>query len=199
AGERVTLRVVEHPQEDAELDAVGMRLDLARLGRQLVNGARILPRLAFRRAVHERHVRIGDRRLLEIVVHRGAALLVAPRDLQGDLGAALVLPVDLLALEDPRLVLLGVDLHLEVVGGRPRARARNDLHRLARGELGVHARRGDADALLAATHAQAVELRPVEELGEDGRDLLAGDAGTGVAHRDAAAPGLAGPRGRPGA
>src|SRR5215813_9394169 len=184
-------------QEDAELDAVGMRLDLARLGRQLGNGARILARLALRRAVDERHVRIGDGRLLEILVHRGAAFLVAPLDLQGDLGAALVLPVDLLALEDPRLVLLGVDLHFEVMGGRPRARARNDLHRLARGELGVHARRRDADALLAAAHAQAVELRPVEELGEDGRDLLADDAGTVVAHRDAEARGLAGRRRRP--
>src|SRR5262249_3002284 len=59
------------------------------------------------------------------------------------------------------------------------------------------ARRRDADALLAAAHAQAVELRPVEELGEDGRDLLADDAGTVVAHRDAEARGLAGRRRRP--
>src|SRR6266404_4675067 len=35
-GERVAAGVVEHPQEDAELDAVRMRLDLAGLGQQLV-------------------------------------------------------------------------------------------------------------------------------------------------------------------
>ena len=40
--ERVALGVVEHRQQHAELDAVGMRLDLARLGRQLVDRPRIL-------------------------------------------------------------------------------------------------------------------------------------------------------------
>src|SRR5213076_1811377 len=65
------------------------------------------------------------------------------------------------------LVLLGVDGHLEVMRGRARPRARGDLHGLAGGELRIHAGRRDADALLAAAHAQAVELRAVEQLGED--------------------------------
>ena len=43
--ERVALRVVQHAKEDAELDAVGMRLDLLGLGRQLLNRPRILSRL----------------------------------------------------------------------------------------------------------------------------------------------------------
>jgi hypothetical protein len=167
---------VQHPQEDAELDPVGVRLDLAGLRRQLVDGPRILARLAFRRLVDEPHVRVGDGRLLEILVHRGAALLVPPLDLERHLRAAMALPVDLLVLEDPRLVLLGVDLHLEVVRRRPGAGAGDDLHRLPGGELCVHAGRGDADPLLPAAHAQAMELRAVQQLGEDRGDLLAHDA-----------------------
>jgi hypothetical protein len=188
---------VQHPQEHAELDAVGMRLDLAGLGRQLVDRPRVLPRVALRRMVDEVHVRVGDGRLLEVLVHRGPALLVASLDLEHHLGAARVLPVDLLALEDPRLVLLGVDRDLEEVRGRPRPGARDDLHRLAGRQLGVHAGRRDPDALLAPAHAQPVELRAVEELGEDRRDLLADDAGAVVDDRDAEAGGLAGRRRRP--
>jgi hypothetical protein len=121
--EGVAPGVVQHPQEHAELDPVGMRLDLARLGRQLLDGARELARLAVGCVIDELDVRVGDGHLLEELVHRGATLLVAPLDLQRHLGAALVRPVDLLALEDSRLVLLGVDLHLEVVRRRPRAGA----------------------------------------------------------------------------
>ncbi len=192
----MALGVLQHSQQDAELDAVGMRLDLLRLRRQLLDRPRILPLLAIRRVVHEPHVRVGDGHLLDVLVDRGAALLVAALDLQRHLGAARVLPVDLLALEDPRLVLLGVDLHLEEVGGRPRAGARDDLHRLAGGELCVHAGRRDADALLAAAHAQPVELRAVEQLGEDRRNLLADDPRPVVAHRDPEPRGLAGRRRR---
>ena len=182
-GERVALRVVQHLQEHAELDAVGVRLDLARLGRQLLDRARILARLALRREVDERHVRVGDGGLLEVLVHRGAALLVAPLDLERHLGAARRAPSRSSCSRRSGLVLLGVDLDFEVVGGLPRARARDDLHRLAGRELAVHAGGGDADALLAAAHAQAVELRPVEELGEDRRNLLADDAGAVVRRR----------------
>ena len=96
-----------------------------------------------------------------------------------------------LLLEDPRLVLLGVDLHFEIVRRRARAGARDDLHRLAGGQLRVHAGGRDADALLAAAHAQPVKLRAVEQLREDPRDLLAHDAGAVVDHGDAEAVRLA--------
>ncbi len=188
----VAPRVLEHAQEDAELDAVGMRLDLAGLGRQLVDRPRVLASLPLGRVVDERHVRVGDGRLLEVLVHRGPAPLVAPLDLERHLGAAVALPVDLLVLEDPRLVLLGVDLHLEVVGRGAGAGARGDLDRLPGRELSVHAGRGDADPLLAPAHAQPVELRAVEELGEDRRDLVADDAGAVVDDGDAEPRRLAG-------
>ena len=140
------------------------------------------------------HVRVGDDGLLDVLVDRGAALLVAALDLQGDLGPAGRFPLDLLLLENQRLVLLGVDLDFEEVGGRPRAGARDDLDRLAGRELAVHAGGRDADALLSAAHAQPMELGAVQELGEDRRNLLPDDPGTVVGDGDPEAGGLA--RGR---
>src|SRR5262249_7713917 len=124
--------------------------------------ARIFFGLALGCDVDELHVRVGDRGLLEILVDRRAALLIAAFDLQRYLRAAVALPVDLLVLEDARLVLLRIDLHLEIMRRAPRARAGDDLHRLAGRELGIHPGGRDADALLAAAHAQAVELRAVQ-------------------------------------
>ena len=187
----MALGVVEHSQQHAELDAVGMRLDFARLRRQLFDRPGIFFGLALGRVVDELDVRIGNGRLLEIFVHRSPSFLIAAFDFERHLGAAMVFPVDLLLLEDPRLVLLGVDLHFEVVRRRPRAGARDDLHRLAGGQLRVHAGRRYADALLAAAHAQPMKFRPVEQLGEDPRDLLAHDAGAVVDHGDPEAVRLA--------
>src|SRR5262249_42181299 len=128
------------------------------------------------------------------LLDRGASLLVAPLDLEGNLRPARGLPGDLLLLEDPRLVLLGVDLDLEEVRGRSPTGARDDLHGLARRELAVHAGRRDADALLPPAHPQAMELGSVEELREDRRDLLAHDPGPVVGDRDAEAARLTGGR-----
>ena len=61
---------------------------------------------------------------------------------------------------------------------------RDDLHRLAGREHAVHAGGADADALLAAAHPQAVELRAVEQLAEDQRNLLLDDARAVVLHAD---------------
>jgi hypothetical protein len=47
---------------------------------------------------------------------------------------------------------------------------------LAGGHQAVHPGGGDADALLAAAHLEAVELRAVQQLPEDVLDLLADDA-----------------------
>src|SRR5262249_23684127 len=88
-------------------------------------------------------------------------------------------------------VLLGVDLNFEVVGGRPRAGARDDLDGLAGRELPVHAGCRDADTLLPSAHAEPMELGAVQELREDPWNLLADDAGAVVGDRDAKARGLA--------
>ena len=89
-----------------------------------------------------------------------------------------------LAVENLRLVPLGVDLDFEVVGRLLLADLRDDLHRLAGRQHAVHAGRADADALLPAALPQAVELRAVEQLAEDQRDLLFDDAGAVVLHAD---------------
>jgi hypothetical protein len=81
-----------------------------------------------------------------------------------------------LAVEDFRLVGLGVDPQLGVVGRVPGVDPRDDLHRLAGGEHAIHAGRRDADALLAAAHPQPVKLGTVEQLAEDQGDLLGDDA-----------------------
>ena len=129
-------------------------------------------------------MRIRERRLLDVVVDRAAALLVARLQLDLDPGAVRLLPLGLLVLQNQRLVLPGVDRDLEEVGQRLRRRPRHDGHRLAGGELAVHAGRRDADALLAALLLEAVELRTVEQLAEDLRDLRLHDARAVVLDRD---------------
>src|SRR5262249_36455397 len=185
SGHRVARRVVQHLEQHAELDAIGMRLDLARRRRQLLERPREFLGLTLRRHVRQLDVGIGDDRLLDVLVDRRTALLIPALHLQRHLRAARRLPGDLLLLEDAWLVLLGVDLHLEVVRGRACTGARDDLHRLAGSELTVHAGRRDADALLPAALPQPMELRAVQELGEDRRNLLPDDAGAVVGHGDA--------------
>src|SRR5262249_5903418 len=77
-----------------------------------------------------------------------------------------------------------VDLNFEVMGRFPRRYHRDDLHRLAGGKHSVHARCADSDSLLAAAHSQPVELRAVEKLPENQRDLLSDDSGTVVLDPD---------------
>src|ERR1700758_5525135 len=98
---------------------------------------------------------------------------------------------------DERLVLLGLDLHLEEMRGCSGARAGDDLHRLAGRQLTVHAGGGDADPLLAATHPQAMKFRAVEEFREDARDVLANNAGPVIRHSNAKLARLAGCDGFP--
>jgi len=97
---------------------------------------------------------------------------------------------------DQRLVLFRVDLDFKKVSGRPGTGARDDLDRFAGRELPIHAGGGDTDPLLAAAHPHPMELRTVEQFGEDARNMLADDAGPVVRHRDPEPGGLAGRRGR---
>ena len=88
------------------------------------------------------------------------------------------------AVEDFGQIALGVDLDFVVVGRFAFRDLRHDLDRLAGGQQAVHAGGADADALLPAAHPHAVELRAVEQLAEDQRDLLFEDAGAVVLHAD---------------
>src|SRR6266581_2185138 len=89
-----------------------------------------------------------------------------------------------LAVDDLRQVPLGVDLNFEVVGRLFGGRYGDDLDRLAGGEHSIHARRTDADSLLATAHAQPVEVRPVEQFAEDQRNLFLDDSGAVILHAD---------------
>src|SRR5262245_30768556 len=131
-----------------------------------------------------RHMRIRNCRLLQLVVHASAAARVPALQFDGDAGSALEFgyPFDAmvrnvlrtllagrnvfpfaLAVDDFRLVTLRVDLNLEMVGGFFRGYLRNDLHRLAGCEHAVHSGGADPDALLAAAHSQAMKLGSVKQ------------------------------------
>src|SRR2546428_9801624 len=84
----MALGVLEHLEQHPELDAIGVRLDLAWRWRELVVGPPMLLGFSFRGAVRQLDVRIGDDRLLDVLVHRGAPLLVTTLDLHGHLGPA---------------------------------------------------------------------------------------------------------------
>src|SRR6267378_1552983 len=187
----MALGVLEHLEQHPELDAIGVRLDLAWRWRQLVVRPRMLLRFSFGGEVRQLDVRVGDDGLLDVLVHRGASLLVTTFDFHGHLGPAGELPGNLLLLQNQRLVLLGIDLDFEVVRGRPRAGAGGDLDGLAGRELAIHAGRRDADALLSPAHAQPMELGPIQQLGEDRWNLLADDPGAIVGDRDPEAARLA--------
>ena len=105
-----------------------------------------------------------------------------------DVAAALLVRFDdhalALAVEDFRAVSLGIDLNFVVMGVGPLGNLGHDLHRLAGGEQAVHAGGADADALLPAAHAHAVEFGAVKQLAKNQRDLLANDAGSVVLHAD---------------
>src|SRR5207253_2583373 len=79
---------------------------------------------------------------------------------------------------------------LDVTGGFLLVEAGSDADGLAGGQLAVEPGGGDADALLAAAHAEAVEFRAVEELREDAADLLGDDARAVVGDGDDEALGL---------
>src|SRR5262245_15739779 len=152
-----------------------------------------------------RHMRVRNRRLLQIVVHASAAARVPALQFDGDAGSAMELgyPFDAmvrnvlrtflagrnvftfaLTVDDFRLVTLRVDLNLEIVSGFFRGYFRNNLHRLARCEHAVHSGGANPDALLAAAHSQAMKLGSVKQFAEDQRDLLLHNARTIVLHAD---------------
>ncbi len=157
-----------------------MRLDRRRRRRKLVAQPRVVHRV--RLGCHKANIRVRVREchLVEVLIDRAFALLVDRLEFHLDARPVRAFPLDRAVVEYDGRVLLGVDLEFVAVRRRARAGARRDLDRSAGGELRVHPRRGDADALLSARLAQLVELRPVEQLAEDLRNLRLDDAGAGV-------------------
>ena len=141
-------------------------------------------------------MRVRDDRLLEVLLHARSTAAVGGHELDLDARAVLLVPVDRLVLHDVGLVALRVDAKVDLERRTPLARLARDDDRLARRQLPVKPRGADADALLPARLFEAVKLRPVEELGEDLRDLRLHDPRAVVLDRDAEARRLAGRRGR---
>jgi len=128
-------------------------------------------------------VRVDQRGVLHVVIHGATPLLVDRLQLDLDSRSSLCLPFGFGVLLDHRRVLLGVDGEQEQVRGLLLARAGDDLHRPARGELPVHPRGGYADALLSALLLEPVELGTVEQLAENPRYLRSHDTRTVVLDR----------------
>ena len=178
---------MQHLDQYAKFNAVGMRLDLPGLCRQLLGRLRIDLGLALGRLEAHLDMWIGDGRLLQVLLDRLLALLILGLQFDLDLGAAGHLPLNFFVHQDARLVFLGVYLQLVVMGGTVPGGLGRDVHRLAGGELTVHARRRDANPLLAPRHLQAVKFGTVEQLGKDLGDLLLENAGAVVFDGDAKA------------
>ncbi len=140
-------------------------------------------------AVMQLQMRIHDRALLEKLVHRKPAANVGGFHLDRDAGAVPVFdrfaglavfadwteggdPIHFFVHEDGRLVSARINLHLHPVRLLVAFRLRKYPGGGSGGELAVHPRGADADALLTARHAQAVKFRAIQELGENLRDLL---------------------------
>jgi hypothetical protein len=158
-------------------------------------------------------VRVGDRGQFEELVDAAAALLVLALELDRDAGAGRVLgragtrprgelacrrefssrsrcggksSVSSSTVTSARLVLVFIASSMWCAGLLASGLGL-DHHRLAGGDQAVHAGGGDADALLAARHLEAVELAAVEQAAEDVLDLLADDARAVVDDGDAVA------------
>ena len=85
--------------------------------------------------VRELEVRVGDHRLLEVLVDAGATAAVRAHQLDLDARAVILLPLDLLFFEHVGLVLARVDAQLDPARRAPLAGLRDDDDRLAGGQL----------------------------------------------------------------
>ena len=100
--DRRRLRVLEHRHQPAQLDAIRMRLDFLRLGRKLIGHPGIFHLVAVGIVVMDRHVRVGDGGLFEIIVDAAAASLVTRFQLDRNARAVLdaLLPFDAVLLDE---------------------------------------------------------------------------------------------------
>ena len=78
--DRRRLRVLEHRHQPAQLDAIRMRLDFLRLGRKLIGHPGVFHPIAVGIGVMDRHVRVGDGGLFQVLIDRRPAALEARFD-----------------------------------------------------------------------------------------------------------------------
>src|SRR5262249_45484845 len=113
--------------------------------------------------VVEGRVRVRERGVLDVAVDEPLALLPVRHDLELDPRAVLLRPVlERLVVGDNRLVLAGVELDVEYVGGLLLPHAARDADGLASGELAVHRGRGDPYALLTTSLFKSMKLTAVQ-------------------------------------
>ena len=111
-------RFLHHPDEHAELDAIGMRLDLGRFRREHIGAAlEVLRFSAVRRRVENLTMRIGDRSLADVVVDRMPALFVGSDQFDFDFRSVRRFPLHYLVDDDLRRVLARVDLDFIIMRG----------------------------------------------------------------------------------
>ena len=145
-GQRELWMLLQHRHEATEFDAVGMRLDLLRLRRQVVGGAFEDALGTVRPLEVNASVGIRDRRLLEILLDAAAAALELRLHLDRHAGAV---------LDGVALVVLG-----------------NPFDLVLRHQLGAALARGDVDAFpLAVQDLRLVGLRVDPQFGIVGRML----------------------------
>ena len=177
--------LLEHLDENAQLDPVGMGFDRPGFRRKRFRSPGEVLGLGARRLIVDFTVRVGDGRLANVIVHRAAPLLVNSNQLDLDPRSMRRLPVDHLVRDHLRGVLARVDLDLVIVSRLSWSGPRSHHDRFAGREQSVHARRRDSDSLLAPSLLQDVKLGTVQELPEDLWDLCLHDSGAVVLDCDA--------------
>ena len=174
------LTLLDHLEQDAEFDAVRMRLDLLDFLGQFRGVAQVFGHRAVRLGKRQVDVRVGHRHQLQELRDAALAAPVLAFHRNGDFGAVLfAFPLDCLVTRF-RPILRGVDADRVFERQRPLAGFAAHADWLAGGQLAIHAGGADADALLATRLAQPVELAAVEQPTEHVRHLCLDDAGTVV-------------------
>ena len=110
-------RFLHHPDQDAEFDAVRMRLDFATVPAEAHpnRAARCSVSPLSGRRVENLAMRIGDRSLADVVVDRMPSLFVGSDQLDFDPGPVRRFPLHYFVRDDLRCVLARVDLDLVIM------------------------------------------------------------------------------------
>ena len=143
-----------------------MRLNLNRNKRHLLALPDIFGPVAIRGVINYRRVRIGHRRLRNIIVNGLPALLVLTLQRYRYTRTMRKVKVAFLIENNFRLIFARIDLDMVMLGRSLRACFGNDLHRRTSGNQTIHTRGTDTNTLLAAAHLQRMKLAAIEQASE---------------------------------